>query len=119
MDNASAKLKYPIALMTADEITFAGGNENEYDKAWYHLNSLNKSSTGTSSWWTMTPRDIEYGEILLYSCIISSTEQETGRIYGIYTNTENSVHPVISLKSDVLWSSGNGAADSPYEIVLN
>lgn len=119
MDNASAKLKYPIALMTADEMAFAGGKENEYDKAWYHLNSLNKSSTGTSRWWTMTPRDFEYGENCLYSCIISSTEQETGRIYGIYTNTENSVRPVISLKSDVLWSSGNGAADSPYEIVLN
>ena len=119
MDNASAKLKYPIALMTADEMAFAGGIENKDDKAWYHLNSLNKSSTGTSSWWTMTPRDFEYGENCLYSCIISSTEQETGRIYGTYINTENSVRPVISLKSDVLWSSGNGAADSPYEIVLN
>ncbi len=121
VDNTSAKLKYPIALMTADEMAFAGGKENEYGKAWYHLNSLNKSSTGTSSWWTMTPKNFEgeYSENSLYSCDISSTEQETGRIYGMYTNTENSVRPVISLKSDVLWSSGNGAADSPYEIVLN
>ena len=119
VDNASAKLKYPIALMTANEMAFAGGKENEYDKAWYHLNSLNKSSTGTSSWWTMTPRDFEYGENCLYSFDIYSTEQETGRIYGIYTNTESSVRPVISLKSNVLWSSGDGTADNPYEIALN
>ena len=38
---------------------------------------------------------------------------------GGYVNNSNGVRPVISIKSDAIWSKGDGSPDSPYEIVYN
>ena len=51
----NGKLKYPIALMTADEVSFAGGLLVTTAPTWYYYNSANGSSTGTNWWWSLSP----------------------------------------------------------------
>ena len=100
--NTSAKLTYPIALMTVDEIMRAGGKDRTSltsPYAWYYLNSANGSITGDTVWQLLSPCD--WGGSLSNG-------------YGV--SYSGGVRPVISLKSDVLYKSGDGSAESPYEI---
>ena len=114
--NLKAKLKYPIALMTADEISFAGGVYNlENKNVYYYTNSENKSSLNLAWWWLMSP----YYGTKDYSAIFGvfgSTYPGKLR-YTSPIDTSGAVRPVISIKSDALWSKGNGSPENPYEIV--
>ena len=114
--NTSAKLTYPIALMTADEIMRAGGKGDTSLKspyAWYYLNSANGSITGDTWWWLLSPFSWGGSYARVFSVYGSS-----GPGYLLYNNVNytGGVRPVISLKSDVLYKSGDGSAESPYEI---
>ena len=51
----NGKLTYPIALMTADEVSFAGGLYGTNAPTWYYYNSANGSSTGSNWWWLLSP----------------------------------------------------------------
>lgn len=44
-----------------------------------------------------------------------------GYVHGVVNNEviEEKARPVISIKSDVLYSKGNGSPENPYEIVYN
>ena len=53
----NGKLTYPIALMTADEVSFAGGLYGANTPTWYYYNSVNGSSTGSKFWWLLSPLD--------------------------------------------------------------
>ena len=118
--NTEAKLTYPIALMTADEIVFAGGKSTTSlisPYAWYYLNSAGESITATTWWVSMSPMfwvDVPYVWYVIGSHV-------PGSLAGSYpVDYENyGIRPVISIKSDALWSSGNGSSSSPYEIVYN
>ena len=122
VDNASAKLTYPIGLMTSDEITYAGGKINSNlskPYAWYYLNSVGSSSTGSTDWRLMSPYHSEY---------ISSSRVNIARVFYVHGNlvpgnftgatVDNpyAVRPVVSLKSCVKYSSGDGSASDPYTI---
>ena len=118
VNNTEAKLKYPIALMTADEIAYAGGVAfttliSPY--VWYYLNSTGDSITGIDLWLLLSPGSWSDGCRNLWLV--------TGSVYPgrLYNNRIPSlgVRPAISLKSCVLYKSGNGSADNPYEIIEN
>ena len=54
----NGQLKYPIALITADELAFAGGNYNTSMPSpytWYYTNSQGESITGSYLWWSLSP----------------------------------------------------------------
>ena len=116
--NNEAKLTYPIGLMTADEIVYAGGNSDTSlpsPFAWYYLNSTGDSITGSAYWWSLSPMKWGGGSSVWH-------------IYGSYSPGYPSsslvsngfgVRPAISIKSDALWSSGDGSPENPYEIVYN
>ena len=116
--NLKAKLKHPLALMTADEISFAGGVYNlENKNVYYYMNSENKSSLKLAWWWLMSP----YYGTKDYSAIFGvfgSTYPGKLR-YTSPNDTSGAVRPVISIKSDALWSSGTGSPENPYEIIYN
>ncbi len=114
-NNSEAKLTYPISLMTLDEIMFAGGNSyTTRHNAWYMLNSSNSSYGVSGSFWLLSPAE---GPGSFASVFV--IDRTTGSIGT--SNVENNlgIRPVISIKSDALWSSGNGSSSSPYEIVYN
>ena len=58
--NSEAKLIYPIGLMTADELAYAGGKSGTSlpsPYVWYYLNSAGGSITGGTTWWSLSPVD--------------------------------------------------------------
>ncbi len=116
-NNSEAKLTYPIALMTADEIAYAGGKKAtglSSPYAWYYLNSAGGSITGKAYWWLMSPFQYD-GYFSLDSVVMDSTV-DSGLLNGHILLYANGVRPAISLKTCTLWTSGDGSPSNPYEI---
>ena len=117
--NSEAKLTYPIGLMTADEVAYAGGKAftnlpSPY--AWYYLNSAGGSITGSTYWYSLSPI-YWYGSFSWVWGVAGS--DNTGYLGRNSVVGSLAVRPVISLKSCTLYSTGNGAPETPYEIVLD
>ena len=115
--NTSAKLTYPIALMTVDEIMRAGGKDRTSltsPYAWYYLNSANGSITGDTVWQLLSPCD--WGGSYAFVFVVRGSSSPSSLSNGYGVSYSGGVRPVISLKSDVLYKSGDGSAESPYEI---
>ena len=112
----NGKLTYPIALMTADEVSFAGGLWETNASTWYYYNSAKGSSTGSTWWWLLSPINGTGSHASVFSVSGSSVPGYLGYDGVSYTN---GVRPVISLRSGVLWSSGDGSSGSPYKIVYD
>ena len=112
----NGKLTYPIALMTADEISYAGGVYDKNSLTWYYYNSVKSSSTGSINWWLISPFNW-YGNTAYTFLVYGSTH--SGVLGNSYVNNTLGVRPVISLKSDVVYKSGDGTASSPYEIITD
>ena len=110
----NGKLTYPIALMTADEVSFAGGLWATNAPTWYYYNSANGSSTGSIYWWLLSPHTWDGGNTVIFIIYGSSFP---GFLNGYFASVEFGIRPVISLKSCVKWKSGDGSASSPYEIL--
>ncbi len=117
--NAEAKLKYPIALMTADEISYAGGVVAQKASMWYYSNSLEGSSINSSYWWLLSPAEFRRQQIVVSTTWAVSAKNNPGRMISITVTTASAARPVTSLKSCVLWTSGDGSANNPYEIEMN
>ena len=111
----NGKLTYPVALMTADEVSFAGGVVFEDTKAWswYNNNSANGSSIGTT-WWLLSP--FEWDNNYAYVFNVNSSSNFFGNLNGNTTGLTNGVRPVLSLKSCVKIRGGDGSASNPYTI---
>ena len=109
----NGKLTYPIALMTADEVSFAGGLWVTNAPTWYYYNSANGSSTGSIWWWLLSPRDWDGSIAPVFRVSGSSNPGYLNFSYVTYTG---GVRPAVSLKSCTLYSTGNGSASDPYTI---
>ncbi len=109
----NGKLTYPIALMTADEISFAGGKYVTNAPTWYYYNSANDSSTGSNWWWLLSPNGWFGSNAYVFGVNGSSLP---GCLGNNYVNNARGVRPVISLKSCIKYSTGDGSANAPYTI---
>ena len=109
----NGKLTYPIALMTADEVSFAGGLYGTNAPTWYYYNSANDSSTGSTCWWLLSPSYWSGSYAVVFYVFGSSYPGYLNNdiVYSAY-----GVRPVISLKSCIKYSTGNGSASDPYTI---
>ena len=116
VNNTEAKLKYPIALMTADEVAYAGGVYQQNAPMWYSTNSTYNSITGLKWWWFLSP--LRWGESVARSWDVHGST-DPGKLDADPVGVMLGVRPVLSLKFCVLWKSGDGSALSPYEIVEN
>ena len=96
------KLINPIGLITADEVSMAGG-------AWNSGNSSYYLYTG-QAYWTMSPYRFN-GSYALVFAVYSD-----GGLYGWYVYSAIGVRPVINLAHNVVIKSGNGTSSTPYEI---
>ena len=109
----NGKLTYPIALMTADEVSFAGGLYGTNAPTWYYYNSANGSSTGLTWWWLLSPASGNGSYAYVFRVYGSSNP---GYLLNNNVNSANGVRPAVSLKSCVKTSGGDGSANSPYTI---
>ena len=108
----NGKLTYPIALMTADEVSFAGGVMYTEAPTWYYYNSANGSSTGDTKWLLLSP--YSWNGDANVSFVNGSSYP--GGLNSSYVDSTKGVRPAISLKSCTLYSTGNGSASDPYTI---
>ena len=111
VDNTSAKLDYPVSLMTADEIVFAGGSFGTMNTpyAWFVSNSA-----GTEvfyEFWSLSPFFWNGSDALVWYWCDVNMGLSDGDI-----NNPFAVRPVISLKSCIKYSTGDGTAENPYTI---
>ena len=114
--NSEAKLTYPIGLMTADEIAYAGGKANTSlpsPYAWYYLNSAGGSITGSTIWCSLSP---SYWLGSLSGVWVVYGFGLPGYLNGNSVADTYAVRPAISLKSCIKYSTGNGTANNPYTI---
>ncbi len=97
-------LTYPVGLLTADEIILAGGGSSSNQKFYLYNNSKS---------WTLTP-SAWYGDFVSHMSLL-----QNGSICdGISSKPTGSygVRPVISLKSDAVFESGDGTMNNPYVV---
>ena len=123
----NGKLTYPIALMTADEVSFAGGLYANYNaNAWYFRNAkegtlttsssstdASYSSTGLTYWWLLSPYHW-YGSYANVFVVYGSSNP--GYLIDNSVGNASGVRPAVSLKSCVKTSGGDGSASAPYTI---
>ena len=120
----NGQLAYPVGLMTADEVAFAGGKYGlKAPNTYYYRNSRTGctgasgdpcSVTGTTWWWTMSPFQAS-GNGYAYLFRVGGSASPGALDYNYVRNTY-AVRPVVSLKSSVLVSGGNGTATNPYTV---
>ncbi len=118
----NGKLKYPIALMTPDEISFAGGVSTidlSSPYTWYYTNSIN-SAIVDKNWWLLSPLTFSptVSNSKTYISIVGSGSNTLSPLGGIFTNPASNVlrvRPAISLSSCVKVT-GTGTPENPYEI---
>ena len=113
VDNTSAKLDFPVSLMTADEMAFAGGvygTKMNTPYAWFISNSV--GTQVSSSWWSLSPGgwDGSSSNVWWWNSVYA-------RLSSSYVNNAGDVRPVLSLKTCIKYSTGNGTPETPYEIV--
>ena len=114
VSNSSAKLTYPIGLMTADEVSFAGGTYGSNAPTYYYYNGSKGSSAGEKSWWTMSPYDLYSSGSRMFIVVLSNNSVSLTKTFS--SESSYGVRPVTSLKSCVKWASGDGTATNPYTI---
>ena len=125
----NGKLTYPIALMTADEVSFAGGLYANYNaNAWYFRNAkegtlttsssstdASYSSTGLTYWWLLSPF-YWFGSSARASVFYVGGSSLPGFLGDYFVDGTRGVRPAVSLKSCVKTSGGDGSAGTPYTI---
>ena len=112
-ENTSAKLTYPVSLMTADEIAFAGGvaaTTMNTPYAWFISNSA--GTQVSTSWWSLSPYSWFNGYAYVWGWCSGNAY-----LYGNNVDGASAARPAISLKSCIKYSTGDGTSESPYEIV--
>ena len=109
VDNEKAKLQYPVALMTSDEIMYAGGRVNSSNNdAWYVLNGKNSFITA-ENWFLLSPANP--------GLVFTVAGQPYGKLFSSDVLSQSlGIRPVLSLKNFVKYSSGDGTANNPYTI---
>ena len=105
VSNASAKLDYPVALITADELAMAGGVYDTANTNYYLYNGQYQCS--------LSPGRFESS----YSGASVWLVNPSGSLspWGSVTNSFG-VRPVINLRADTLITKGDGTALNPFKI---
>ena len=103
--NASAKLDYPVALITADEMAMAGGVFATSNTNYYLYNGQYQ--------WSLSPS----GFYSIYSSVDVWRVHPSGSfVPGRIVANSFGVRPVINLKSDTLITKGDGSSLNPFVV---
>ena len=110
MSNESAKLDYPVGLILADEVAFAGGRA--YYNGAYSPNSNYYLYNG-KYFWTLSPSSFTSDDSFARVWAV----MPSGGLYP-WNRVTNSfgVRPVISLRADTAITKGDGSSLNPFVI---
>ena len=117
VNNTSAKLDYPIGLMTIDELSYAGGERStilDAPYAWYYTNANGESSYGSAAFGALSPFDWNGFSSGVWSV---SGSDWPGRLDSNRAGDGIIVlRPSVSLSSCNLISRGDGSPENPYVV---
>ena len=116
VNNTSAKLDYPVGLMTIDELSYAGGETGEPLTApyiWYYTNANGESSYASATFWSLSPSGWFSSGSYVWFVLGSGSPGILGE-GGIFYSL--AVRPSVSLLSCNLISRGNGSPENPYVV---
>ena len=103
-EDGNKALTYPIGLITADEVAYAGGVDGQTNESYYLYTN--------SSYWTMSP----YNFNATYSGAYVFYVWSGGSLVDTSVDNTRGVRPVINLKSSVQITGGDGSSGNPYVI---
>ncbi len=108
-NKTNGALKYPIGLLSADEVAYAGAYKEGQTNTKYYL----YNSAITTPWWLSTPHSY-YG--LTKEWVVGS---ENGGIYFDFVDSfDFAFRPTLNLKASVFVSGGDGTKENPYTVKL-
>ena len=108
VSNASAKLDYPISLITADEVAMAGGVWNTPNSNYYLYNG--------QYFWTLSPASF----ISSYSRAYVLRVLPSGAIIDWYYVADSfGARPVINLKANTQITKGDGTTLNPFVVSIS
>ena len=117
VNNTSAKLDYPVGLMTIDELSYAGGQSYTNltaPYAWYYTNANGESSYGSAPFWALSP--VGWNGSTSYVWDVNGSDYPGGLDVDGRVVRSFAVRPSVSLSSCNLISRGDGSPENPYEI---
>ena len=118
VNNTSAKLDYPIGLMTIDELSYAGGEAStilDAPYAWYYTNANGESITGSALSWALSPGRWNGSGSIVWDVIGSV---RPGLLNNFSVSYSMAVRPSVSLLSCNLISRGDGSVNNPYTVYI-
>ena len=99
---AKGDITYPIALLTADEVAYAGAGCQKSNSS-YYLN--------TNEWyWTMSPSNVVSSYAYVFSVV------SDGALSGYRVDTARAAVPAVSLKPEATVKRGTGLYNDPFVI---
>ena len=108
--------------MTADEVVFAGSTYRHVtSNGYFGVNANNENITGKIKWWLMTPAYYlsNYKHVAAYDIIHGTSVGENVINDDNGVASDYGIRPVISIKENAVYKSGDGRAENPYEILTN
>ena len=109
-NKTNGNLTYPVGLLTADEVAYAGAYKfGQTNKTYYLYNS------NILFHWSLLSSRYYYGS----SAYVWYVSSSNGFIDSSYVYSILAFRPSINLKTDVLVSSGNGTKENPYTVKLD
>ncbi len=118
VNNTSAKLDYPVGLMSIDELSYAGGESYTTltaPYAWYYTNANGESSYGSAPFWALSPGGWGGSGSGVWGVVGSGGP---GRLRYDSVGGSLAVRPSVSLSSCNLISRGDGSANNPYTVYI-
>ena len=110
----NSKLTYPVAIMTTDDVIYAGASPTKVNKKYMCAN--------IGSFWTMTPTfyDLDMGDGIYVGIVRDNGKLEAISPNNMNINLDDGLRrraiPVLALKSDIEITKGNGTLTNPYVI---
>ena len=103
-ENGNGALTYPVALLTADEIAYAGGVYNERNSSYYLYNR--------NYFWSLSPYYFDGSNAYVFDV------NSTGGLNNGSVRDARGVRPAVSLRPGVkVTSEGDGTMENPYIVV--
>ena len=115
VNNTSAKLDYPVGLMSIDELSYAGGQawtKLTAPYAWYYTNANKESSYGSAPFWTLSPSCSSHSR----GWGVNGSGNPGDLDISFSVDYSIALRPSVSLLSCNLISRGDGSPENPYVV---
>ena len=109
-NKTNGNLTYPVGLLTADEVAYAGADKAYQPNKTYYL----YNSSISSSWWLSSPYGI-YGS----SLCVWYLPFFNGALSDLDVKNNLAFRPSINLKAELLVGGGDGTKSNPYTVKLS